>query len=95
MRKRLRYADLLELGIVTNRVTLSNWIRHRDFPTGQLRAARARASAWRPPPPENTDAARRFADGIGIFTEAAGLRDMTLQVAVPRVRLPTPPPPAA
>ena len=42
MRKRLRYADLLELGIVTNRVTLSNWIRHRDFPTGQLTGPNSR-----------------------------------------------------
>jgi predicted DNA-binding transcriptional regulator AlpA len=42
MRKRLRYADLLELGVVTNRVTLSNWIRRRGFPTGQMTGPNSR-----------------------------------------------------
>jgi predicted DNA-binding transcriptional regulator AlpA len=36
MRKRVRYAELKQLGIVNNRVTLSNWIRERGFPPGQL-----------------------------------------------------------
>jgi predicted DNA-binding transcriptional regulator AlpA len=36
MRKRLRYADIERLGIVRNRVTLTNWIRRGSFPTGQL-----------------------------------------------------------
>jgi hypothetical protein len=36
MRKRLRYADLRDLGIVNNRVTLSNWIKDLGFPRGQL-----------------------------------------------------------
>jgi hypothetical protein len=34
--KRLRYRDLLALGIVTNRVTLQSWIRDLGFPCGQL-----------------------------------------------------------
>ena len=36
MEKRLRYRDLVALGIVRNRATLSNWIRDRGFPRGQL-----------------------------------------------------------
>jgi predicted DNA-binding transcriptional regulator AlpA len=36
MRKCLRYADLLALGIVRNRTTLGNWIRDRGFPAGAL-----------------------------------------------------------
>lgn len=42
MRKRLRFADLQRLGIVNNRVTLSNWIRHRGFPRGQLTGPNSR-----------------------------------------------------
>jgi hypothetical protein len=42
MRKRLRYVDLLEAGIVNNRVTLKNWIRDRDFPPGQLTGPNSR-----------------------------------------------------
>jgi predicted DNA-binding transcriptional regulator AlpA len=42
MRKRLRYADLLALGIVNNRVTLQNWIRDRSFPRGQLTGPNSR-----------------------------------------------------
>jgi predicted DNA-binding transcriptional regulator AlpA len=34
--RRLRYSDLVALGIVTNRVTLANWIKHSGFPRGQL-----------------------------------------------------------
>ena len=34
--RRLRYRDLVALGIVNNRATLWNWIRDRGFPSGQL-----------------------------------------------------------
>jgi predicted DNA-binding transcriptional regulator AlpA len=40
--KRLRYADLLRLRIVTNRATLQNWIRDRGFPPGQLTGPNSR-----------------------------------------------------
>jgi predicted DNA-binding transcriptional regulator AlpA len=33
--KRLRYRDLVALGIIRNRPTLQNWIRDRGFPCGQ------------------------------------------------------------
>jgi predicted DNA-binding transcriptional regulator AlpA len=36
MRKRLRYCDLVALGVVRNRVTLLNWVRDLGFPSGQL-----------------------------------------------------------
>jgi predicted DNA-binding transcriptional regulator AlpA len=36
MQRRLRYADLIALGIVKNRTTLANWIHERGFPPGQL-----------------------------------------------------------
>jgi hypothetical protein len=36
VQKRLRFTDLKTLGIVNNRVTLSNWIRGGNFPPGQL-----------------------------------------------------------
>jgi predicted DNA-binding transcriptional regulator AlpA len=36
MLKRLRYPDLVEAGIVNNRVTLSAWIREQGFPQGQM-----------------------------------------------------------
>lgn len=42
MEKRLRYADLLALGIVKNRTTLGNWIRDRGFPTGKLTGPNSR-----------------------------------------------------
>jgi predicted DNA-binding transcriptional regulator AlpA len=42
MRKRLRYSDLLALGVINNRATLSNWIRHRGFPCGQLTGPNSR-----------------------------------------------------
>jgi hypothetical protein len=42
MRKRLRYADLKAFGVVTNRVTLGNWIRDRGFPPGQLTGPNSR-----------------------------------------------------
>ena len=34
MQRRLRFRDLLSLGIV--QITLTNWIRKRGFPSGQL-----------------------------------------------------------
>jgi hypothetical protein len=40
--KRLRYADFVALGIVTNRVTLKNWIRDHGFPPGQLTGPNSR-----------------------------------------------------
>ncbi len=45
MRKRLRFRDLVALGIVTNRVTLGNWIRDRGFPSGQLTGPNSRTWA--------------------------------------------------
>ena len=42
MQRRLRYADLQRLGIVNTRVTLSNWIRDRGFPRGQLTGPNSR-----------------------------------------------------
>ncbi len=32
--KYLRFSDLVDLGIVRNRVTLGRWIKLHDFPTG-------------------------------------------------------------
>ena len=40
--RRLRYHDLLALGVVNNRVTLQNWIRQRGFPPGQLTGPNSR-----------------------------------------------------
>ena len=45
MTKFLRFEDLRERGIVANRVTLGNWIRDHDFPTGFLLGPNSRA--WR------------------------------------------------
>lgn len=42
MRRRLRYADFLALGIVNNRVTLQNWIHKHGFPPGQLTGPNSR-----------------------------------------------------
>jgi hypothetical protein len=36
MKSYLRFGDLVERGIVNNRVTLSNWIRELGFPKGLL-----------------------------------------------------------
>jgi predicted DNA-binding transcriptional regulator AlpA len=36
MERRLRFADLQAANLVTNRVTLKNWIHHLGFPPGQL-----------------------------------------------------------
>jgi predicted DNA-binding transcriptional regulator AlpA len=40
--KRLRYADLVALGIVRNRVTLANWIQKQGFPPGQMTGPNSR-----------------------------------------------------
>lgn len=32
MQKLMRYPDLVEAGVVNNRVTLARWIKHRGFP---------------------------------------------------------------
>ena len=40
--KRLRYRDLVALGIVGTRPTLQSWIRHRGFPPGQLTGPNSR-----------------------------------------------------
>jgi predicted DNA-binding transcriptional regulator AlpA len=42
MRKRLRFRDLVALGIVNNRITLNNWIRDLGFPPGQLTGPNSR-----------------------------------------------------
>ena len=42
MRKRLRFYDLVALGLVKNRPTLRNWIRDRGFPRGQLTGPNSR-----------------------------------------------------
>jgi predicted DNA-binding transcriptional regulator AlpA len=42
VQKRLRYRDLLALGIVNNRPTLQNWIKKRGFPPGQLTGPNSR-----------------------------------------------------
>jgi len=63
VRKRLRYADLRALGVVTNRATLGNWIRNLGFPSGQLTGPNSRTwgeaevQAWiakRPTAPKPT-----------------------------------------
>jgi predicted DNA-binding transcriptional regulator AlpA len=40
--RRLRFADLLALGLVNNRETLKNWIKKRGFPPGQLTGPNSR-----------------------------------------------------
>jgi predicted DNA-binding transcriptional regulator AlpA len=42
MRKRLRFSDLVELGIVRNRITLGHWIARHGFPPGQLTGPNSR-----------------------------------------------------
>jgi predicted DNA-binding transcriptional regulator AlpA len=68
VRKRLRYADLRALGVVTNRVTLNNWIRDLGFPRGQLTGPNSRTwgedevQAWiakRPTAPKPTPQLQR------------------------------------
>jgi hypothetical protein len=65
MRKRLRYSDLKERGIVNNRVTLKGWIQRIGFPEGQMTGPNTRTwgedevedwlvsrpTAAKPPPP--------------------------------------------
>jgi predicted DNA-binding transcriptional regulator AlpA len=75
MRKRLRYRDLVALGIVANRITLRNWIRDRGFPRGVLLGPNSRSWAadevetWiasRPSSPKRTPLTRMLqgtADG--------------------------------
>ncbi len=41
----LRFKDLVERGIVRNRVTLKRWIENHDFPAGLLLGPNTRA--WR------------------------------------------------
>ena len=43
MFKFLRYPDLVERGIVSNRATLSRWIKHHGFPPGLLIGPNSRA----------------------------------------------------
>jgi predicted DNA-binding transcriptional regulator AlpA len=43
--RQLRYADLVNLGIVGNRVTLHNWIRDLGFPRGSLIGSNTRVWA--------------------------------------------------
>ena len=43
MKRVLRYPDLVERGIVNNRVTLANWIRDLSFPRGFLIGPNSRA----------------------------------------------------
>jgi len=42
LRNRLRFRDLVALGIVATRPTLQNWIRDRSFPPGQLTGPNSR-----------------------------------------------------
>jgi len=42
MRKRLRYRDLKERGVINNRPTLNNWIKKLGFPPGQLTGPNSR-----------------------------------------------------
>jgi predicted DNA-binding transcriptional regulator AlpA len=66
--RRLRCRDLVALGIVTNRVTLGNWIRDRGFPPGQLTGPNSRTwtedevQAWldsRPSAPKPAPSAKK------------------------------------
>jgi hypothetical protein len=42
IQRRLRFADLLERGIIRNRTTLKNWVDQRGFPPGQLTGPNSR-----------------------------------------------------
>jgi predicted DNA-binding transcriptional regulator AlpA len=66
--KRLRYRDLVALGIIRNRPTLQNWIRDHGFPCGQLTGPNSRTwsedevQAWldaRPTAPKPAPAVTR------------------------------------
>jgi len=81
MRKRLRFPDLKERGIVNNRPTLQNWINKRGFPPGQLTGPNSRTwgedevEAWiasrptapkpTPTPPRRPGRPRKAADRTG------------------------------
>ena len=43
MTKILRFADLKERGIVSNRVTLARWIKNNNFPPGFMLGPNSRA----------------------------------------------------
>ena len=45
MSKFLRFKDLRDRGIVTNRVTLARWIKEQEFPRGILLGPNSRAYA--------------------------------------------------
>jgi predicted DNA-binding transcriptional regulator AlpA len=61
----LRYRDLVDRGIVRNRVTLKNWIRNLGFPAGRLIGPNSRAwsesevEAWLDSRPSTPKAAPR------------------------------------
>ena len=40
---RLRFSDLVDRGIVRNRVTLKNWIQTQGFPEGQMTGPNTRS----------------------------------------------------
>ena len=42
IKRRLRFRELLALGVVRNRQTLRNWIRDRGFPPGQMTGPNSR-----------------------------------------------------
>lgn len=78
MERRLRYADLVALGIVTNRVTLKNWINKRGFPRGQLTGPNSRTwgerevQAWldgRPTAPKAAPGKPEQPAGVTDFSE--------------------------
>jgi predicted DNA-binding transcriptional regulator AlpA len=46
-RRYLRFRDLVTLGIVSNRGTLSHWVKHGRFPAGiKLAGPRGRTLVW-------------------------------------------------
>jgi predicted DNA-binding transcriptional regulator AlpA len=68
MRRRLRYRDLVALGIVNNRPCLTKWIKKLGFPPGQLTGPNSRTwgedeiQAWldsRPTAPKKPYAVRK------------------------------------
>jgi hypothetical protein len=42
VKRRLRFSDLKERGIVRNRVTLKNWIKNQGFPPGKMTGPNSR-----------------------------------------------------
>jgi hypothetical protein len=69
MPKYLRYDDLRKRGIVNNRVTLSNWIRERDFPAGFLLGPNTRA--WTEDSVEDWLASRPTASKVDLRKQEA------------------------